>query len=92
MIRRGWSVAVFTVAAVVGCTLMLAAQTPSQGEFLPVKPGELGEQLPAARLVFAGYAFVWAALVVYVYFLWRRITRVERDLAEVSSKLQAKHS
>ncbi|MCC7007358.1 MAG: CcmD family protein [Acidobacteria bacterium] len=48
------------------------------------------EQLPAAPLVFAAYAFVWLALVVYVYSLWRRVARVERDLVDVNSRLQAR--
>jgi CcmD family protein len=69
-------------------TVALAAQTPSTTEFVPVKPGDLGqESVPAARLVFAAYAFVWLALVVYVFFLWRRVRRVERDLSEVAAKV-----
>jgi CcmD family protein len=54
---------------------------------VPVAPGELGqEQLPATPLVFAAYAFVWVALLVYVFSLWRRLTRVERELSEVATR------
>ena len=70
--------------------VVFAAQPPSgaaQDGFMPVAPGELGqEQLPATPLVFAAYAFVWVALLVYVFSLWRRLTRVERELAEVATR------
>jgi CcmD family protein len=62
-----------------------------QDGFVPVKPGELEqEQLPAAPLIFVAYSVVWLALVVYVFLLWRRLTNVERELRDVSAKLQAK--
>jgi CcmD family protein len=66
-------------------------QGPAQEKFEPVRPGELGqEQLPATGLVFAAYAFVWLVLIFYVFSLWRRLTRVERDLADVSSRLRTR--
>ena len=39
------------------------------------------ETLPALPLVYAAYAFVWVVLIAYVFMLWRRIGRVERELA-----------
>ena len=98
MIRRLCSAAVTVVLACGLLTAALAAQGPqgpgqtaAQEEFVPVKPGELGqEQLPAAPLVFAAYAFVWFAMLAYVVVLWRRLGRVERDLAEVSSRLEGR--
>lgn len=82
-------------AALVALGLVLTATLGAQGEapeaFQPLKPGELAqEQLPAAPLVFAAYAFVWAALLIYVLFLWRRLAAVDRDLAEVQARLEAK--
>jgi CcmD family protein len=68
-----------------------AQTTPpaAQDGFVTVAPGELGqEQLPAAPLVFAAYAFVWLALVTYVFLLWRRLVRVEHDLHDVSERLR----
>jgi CcmD family protein len=64
---------------------------PAQDGFVPVRPGELEqEQLPAAPLVFVAYSVVWLALVSYVFVLWRRLTNVERELRDVSAKLQAR--
>ena len=66
------------------------AQTPppqAQEGFVPVDqlPGQ--EQLPAAPLVAAAYGVAWAAVLIYIWFLWRRLARVERDLAEVARRM-----
>jgi CcmD family protein len=45
------------------------------------------ESLPASPLLFGAYGFVWVALVAYVFLLWRRIGRVERELADVTARL-----
>lgn len=59
-----------------------AFQVPQ--DFQPVKPGDRAQEvLPATPLVFAAYAFVWSALLAYVFLLWRRIGRVERELADL---------
>jgi CcmD family protein len=48
------------------------------------------EHLPATPLVFAAYGFVWLALLVYVLTLWRRVARVERELRDVTTRLEAR--
>jgi CcmD family protein len=45
------------------------------------------ETLPALPLLYAAYAFVWVVLLAYVALLWRRLSKVERELAEVTAKL-----
>lgn len=59
----------------------LAAAQP-QGEFVPVNPQTAQgiERLPAAPLVMGAYAFVWVALLLYVWSIWRRLDRVEREM------------
>jgi len=60
-----------------------------QGGFVPVKPGEgVQETLPATPLVFFAYGVIWTMLLVYVLFLWRKLGRVERELAEVNARLR----
>jgi CcmD family protein len=81
--------------AAIGFLLAIGTATgvAAQGEdgFVPLREGEsIGEQLPATPLVFAAYAAVWVLLLVYVYSLWRRVTRAERDLAEVTARLEAR--
>jgi CcmD family protein len=78
------------VMAIAALLLVVApawAQTP-QNEFVPMKAGEV-EPLPAAPLVFFAYAFVWGALILYVFVLWRRINKVERELADLNGRLQS---
>jgi CcmD family protein len=72
------ALAVATVAAV-------AAQEP-QSQFVPADTLPQ-ETLPATPLVFAAYAFAWIALAGYVFGLWRKLGRVERELHDVRSKL-----
>jgi CcmD family protein len=90
-----WIAGLLCVASLVVWTAPLLAQGQAPGaaqeEFVPVSPDELDqEQLPAAPLVFAAYAFVWVALVSYVFVLWRRLTHVQRELADLSARLPSK--
>ena len=72
-----------------GVVASLAAQ--AETEFRPIEPGDLmTEQLPATPLVFAAYAAVWVALLLYILVLWRRLGRVERELADVTSRLESR--
>jgi CcmD family protein len=45
------------------------------------------ESLPAGPLVYIAYALVWLALIGYVFLLWRRLDRIERELKDVSARL-----
>ena len=65
-----------------------AGQPPPQGDFVPLSSIPQTEQLPAAPLVIAAYAFVWVALLVYVWSLWRRMTKLERELADLQRRVQ----
>ena len=65
---------------------VVSAQTQGYGP-----PTEIvKESLPATPLVYAAYGFVWVALTVYVFMLWRRIGRVEREIADVNAKLTSR--
>ncbi|MEW5984841.1 MAG: CcmD family protein [Acidobacteriota bacterium] len=64
-------------------------QGPGQDEFVPASQLPAVEQMPAAPMVIAAYAFVWVALLVYVWSIWRRVLRVERDLADLDRRVSA---
>jgi CcmD family protein len=66
-----------------------AAGFAQGGGFKPFQPGAQ-ETVAASPLILAAYAFVWAAVIVYLFLLWQRIGRVERELAEVNAKLSAR--
>jgi CcmD family protein len=58
-----------------------AAKPPAATDgFVPVTDLPPAEQLPAAPLVLAAYAFIWVAVLVYVALLWRRLAAVQKDL------------
>jgi CcmD family protein len=57
-----------------------AFQPPAQDAFVPVTAATAADQLPSAPLLIAAYAFVWVALLVYVWSIWRRLGKVEREM------------
>jgi CcmD family protein len=74
--------------AAIAVALTVAAFAQAQEGFTKMSPEDMArESLPAAPLVFTAYAIVWVGLVLYVFFMWRRLGRVERDLADVRAKL-----
>jgi hypothetical protein len=64
--------------------LSAAAQ---QDGFVPVDSLPPTEQLPAAPLLVTAYAFVWVALMVYLWSIWHRLGKVESDMRALESRL-----
>ena len=60
-------------------------QQPPDG-FVPADTLKPQEQLPAAPLVIGAYAVAWIAVFGYLWSIWNRLGRVERDIAEVSRR------
>ena len=84
------------IVLVVVAVLLLAPAAPTawqqpppdaKQEYVPVDPSANQEQLPAAPLVIGAYAVIWVGLVVYLWSIWRRLSRVERELAQVSRRI-----
>ena len=67
----------------------VALAQDAQNQFVPADSIPK-QEIPPAPLLYGAYAFVWAAVIVYVLFLWRRIGRVERELHEVNRKLSTR--
>jgi CcmD family protein len=85
---RAWFRTAVTVA-LMAWPALLGAQ--GEGEFRAATPEDLEagqENLPATPFVFAAYAAVWVVLVVYVLTLWRRISKAEREIADVAARLE----
>jgi CcmD family protein len=77
--------ALLTVLAV--CAWSIAAF--AQGQEWVKADQAAQETLAASPLVLTAYAFVWVALVAYVFLLWRRLARVEKELGDIQSRLAA---
>jgi CcmD family protein len=69
-----------------GMNALVLAQ-PGQTEFVPVTELPASEQLPAAPLLIAAYAFVWVAVLAYLWLIWRRLAKVEQEIGDLSSRL-----
>ena len=61
---------------------------PAQDEFVPLDQLPPQEQMPAAPLLIAAYSVVWVLVAGYLFSIWRRLGRVERELAEVNQRVQ----
>lgn len=89
---RAW-VGIALIVLLAGQAAAMAAAfqqpPPAQQEFVPVSELPQAEQLPAAPLVIAAYAFVWVALLAYLWSVRRRLDKVERELADVARKMSA---
>jgi CcmD family protein len=88
-VNRLWTTCTRVALALIvfaASSLTAAAQKQAQDVF--VNADTLPRQeIPPGPLLYSAYAFVWFALVVYLFLLWRRIGRVERELADVNQKL-----
>jgi CcmD family protein len=88
---RGVVAVLAMLVMLVGATTALAQQPPQpdQDGYVAVTDADLAlEHLPAAPLLIAAYAIAWVAVFGYLWFIWQRLGRVERELAEVSRRLQ----
>ena len=89
---RRRAVLVLLLLFAMGPVASLAQQpppTPAQEGFVPVDQIQQKEQLPAAPLVMAAYAAAWIVIFLYVWFIWVRLSKVEREIVEVSRRLDA---
>jgi CcmD family protein len=60
--------------------------TEGQSEFVPVSELPPADQLPAAPLLVTAYAFVWVAVLFYVWTIWRRLNKVEQDMQALTRR------
>ena len=71
-------------------TVLAWQPAPGQDEFVPIDSLPPSDQLPAAPLLMAAYAFVWVVLLVYLWSIWQRMRKVERELAALGRRVQAR--
>ena len=59
----------------------------AQEGFVPIDQLQPKEEMPAAPLVMAAYAVAWLVIFAYVWSLWRRLHKVELEIADVSRRM-----
>jgi hypothetical protein len=65
----------------------LAQQAPAgQDGFVPANSLPPGQQLPAAPFLIGAYAFFLALMMFYLWTIWRRINRVEREIQDLDRR------
>jgi len=62
----------------------LLAQDPKVFNPISTQPEQ---PVSAAPYILAAYGLVWVAVFIYVFSLWRRLGKVEHELAEVNAQL-----
>ncbi len=78
-----------TFLAMISVASAVAAQPAAgQEQFVPIDQLPPSEQLPAALFLITAYAFVWVALLTYVWSVWRRIARVEEEVRALQHRVQ----
>jgi hypothetical protein len=70
--------------------LIVALQQQIPEGFVPVTGGSQVEQIPAAPLVIASYAFFLLIMVFYLWTIWRRIGHVESDMRALERRQSEK--
>lgn len=98
-LASGWRAVLLWVLLVAGplTPVALSAQEqppkrPAQDEFVPLNELPPQEQLPAAPLLIAAYSVAWVMVAGYLFSIWRRLGRVEQELAEVNRRVQQRRS
>jgi CcmD family protein len=88
--RRLLAVAILCLTALVAPASTVWAQQPPASTpdgFVPVENLGTQEKIPAAPLVIGAYAIAWIAVFGYLWSIWQRLSRVERELAEISRRV-----
>jgi len=75
------------------CGVGLGAQQPApsaaQDGFVPVDQIQKKDEIPAAPLLLSAYAVAWIAIFVYVWSIWQRLGKAEREIADLNRRLAA---
>lgn len=73
-------------AAVASVLAILATPAAAFAEYEKIE-GRVRESIPAAPFLATAYAFIWAAVLVYVVLVARRLTRVQADMEDLRRRL-----
>jgi CcmD family protein len=88
---RTWLAIAGLLATLAAAPSLAMGQQPPEppAGFVPADSLPGREQLPAAPLVIAAYAVAWVLVFGYLWSIWSRLGRVERELADVTRRVEA---
>jgi CcmD family protein len=72
----------------VALAMAVQQQPAAQDEFVPLAELPPDERLPAAPLLVGAYAFAWVMVAGYLWSIWRRLSAVEREIAQVARQVE----
>ena len=84
MTRRIWTALVTFM--LLGATAFAQPPSGSPDGFVPLSSLPPGEGLPAARFVIAAYAFFLILMLFYLWTIWNRLSKVEKDMRELGRR------
>jgi len=84
MVRRAFGIGLVLLLAALpvlaGQSPVGQAAAPGQEGFAPISQLPPSQQLPAAPFLIAAYAFIWVALVAYLWSIRRRMGTLKHDI------------
>lgn len=93
-VLRTWTMTALLALACLGADVRGVAAQPAQpaarDEFVPISEVAPQDQLPAAPLLIGAYSVAWLAIALYIWSVWTRLGRVERELQTLSGRLSSR--
>jgi CcmD family protein len=84
MIRR--LLTAIGAAALTGAHAWASQPPAGQSEFVPISELPPADQLQAGPLLVGAYAFIWLAVMFYLWTIWRRLNKVETEMHALAAK------
>lgn len=72
-------------------SVMAFQPPPGQEDFKPASEVPPTEQLPGGVFVVVAYSFIWVATMAYIWFVWRRLQKVEEEMQALRRKSAAEN-
>jgi CcmD family protein len=76
-------------AAVLTIAIALLPPAVAMAQVFEKVEGKVADEIPAVPFVAAAYGFIWVAVLGYLLYVARSVTRVSQEVAELRRKLDA---
>ena len=86
MLRRLLAVTLSMLVLLAFAVPALALQPPPIDGFVPVDSLPPAQQLPAAPFLIGSYVFFLLLMMFYLWTIWQRLGKVEREMADLERR------